>query len=194
MFPFLYDAIFAFPERLGLRRVRRRLIESVSGDVLEIGGGTGLNLPLYPPSARLVFTDPDVAMLARARTRLTSARCSVTMVAADAQRLPFADAAFDHVIVTLAFCTIPNPVAAFAEIRRVLRPGGVLRLLEHVRSARGWIGRLQDFATPVWKHLADGCHLNRRTLETALAGGFTALSVRPSLDGWLIAELQPKSE
>jgi ubiquinone/menaquinone biosynthesis C-methylase UbiE len=194
MFPLLYDAVFALPERLGLRGVRRRLIESVSGDVLEIGGGTGLNIPLYPPSARLVFTDPDVAMLARARTRLTSARCSVAMAAADAQRLPFPDAGFDHVIVTLAFCTIPNPTAAFAEIRRVLRPGGVLRLLEHVRSSRGWIGRLQDFATPAWKHLAHGCHLNRRTLETALAGGFTALSVRPSLDGWLIAELQPKRE
>jgi ubiquinone/menaquinone biosynthesis C-methylase UbiE len=191
MFPFLYDASLALPERLGLRRLRQEVIESTSGAVLEIGGGTGLNLPLYPAHVRLILTEPDVAMLARARLRLASTRCSVELVAADAQRLPFADGVFDHAVATLAFCTIPDPVKAFAEVRRVLRPGGLLHLLEHVRTPRSWVASLQDMSTPLWKHLAHGCHLNRRTLETALAQGFTTRSVKTRLDGWLLsAELQ----
>jgi ubiquinone/menaquinone biosynthesis C-methylase UbiE len=186
MFPFFYDAVLAPLERLGLRRWRAQLIAAAHGRVLEIGGGTGLNLPHYPADTRLVFTEFDPAMLARARSRGTSA-ASADFVAADAQRLPFADGRFDTVVATLAFCTIPSPGTALDEVRRVLRPGGLFLLLEHVRTPRAWMARVQDWCTPVWKHLAHGCHLNRRPLEMARERGFAIGPVRTGLDGWLIA-------
>ena len=186
MFPFFYDSVLAPLERLGLRRSRTRLIATASGRVLEIGGGTGLNLPHYPPDVHLVFTEFDSRMLTRARRRADPSR-SIAFVAADAQRIPFADACFDTVVATLAFCTIPAPAVAFAEVRRVLKPEGRLLLLEHVRTPRAAIARLQDWGTPVWKHLAHGCHLNRRPLELAQEQGFRAASMRTGLDGWLIA-------
>ena len=157
--------------------------------MLEIGGGTGLNLPHYPAETRIVFTEFDAKMLTRARRR-ADASGNVTFLAADAQRLPFTNACFDTVVATLAFCTIPAPAVAFAEVRRVLRPEGRFLLLEHVRTPRASIARLQDWGTPIWKHLAHGCHLNRQPLEVAREQGFDVASVRTGLDGWLItAEL-----
>jgi ubiquinone/menaquinone biosynthesis C-methylase UbiE len=177
---------------LGLGRWRAQLVEAATGTVLEVGAGTGRNLPHYRRARRIVLTDPDAAMLARTQRRLSGCCCPVEVVVADAQRLPFADRSFDEVVATLVFCTIPVPQAAYAEVRRVLRPGGVFRLLEHVRTPRSWIARMQDLLTPVWKRLAHGCHLNRCSLETARAQGFKPRAVRTGLDGWLVAaELVP---
>lgn len=193
MFAACYDAVFAPLERLGLRRWRARLIAQARGRVLEVGGGTGLNLAHYPGDTPLVFTEFDPGMLARARRRVAPARAVFAL--ADARRLPFADHSFDTVVATLAFCTIPEPERALAEVRRVLRPDGVFLLLEHVRTPRPSVARLQDWLTPVWKHLADGCHLNRRTLELAQQQGFTLRSVQTGLDGWLVmASLTPAEE
>jgi ubiquinone/menaquinone biosynthesis C-methylase UbiE len=187
MFPALYDAALAPLERLGLRRWRAELLAQARGDVLEIGGGTGLNLPHYRPDVRLVLTEYDRAMLDRARRRHGPAPGSIALVAADAMRLPCADTRFDTVVATLTFCTIPDPRRAFAEVTRVLRPGGIVLLLEHVRTPRAPVARLQDWMTPLWKHLAHGCHLNRQPLELARAQGFKIETLHPGLDGWLIA-------
>lgn len=194
MFPQLYDLFLALCEGLGLRRLRSRLTASARGRVLEIGAGTGLNLLHYRQAGRIVVTDIDPIMLSQARRRLAGACCPVDCLAADAQALPFAAEVFDEVVVALAFCTIPHPDLAFNEIHRVLKPDGVLRLLEHVRTPRGWASRLQDILTPFWKRLTHGCHLNRSTLETACAHGFTPVTVRRRLDGWLLeAEMRKKS-
>lgn len=191
LFPLLYDALLAPCEGLGLGRWRKDVVGAAAGRVLEIGAGTGLNLPYYRHADSIVLTDPDPAMLARARPRIARAACPLDSVTADATALPFGSGTFDTVVATLAFCTIPDPAAALREVRRVLVPGGRLRLLEHVRTPRLWAARLQDVLTPLWKHLARGCHLNRQPLELACGLGFTPLSVRRSLDGWLLAaELQ----
>jgi ubiquinone/menaquinone biosynthesis C-methylase UbiE len=186
MIPLLYDLGLAPLERLGLSGWRRQVVPAARGRVLEVGGGTGLNLGWYAPEADLVFTEPDLAMLRRASRRATTAG-RVEFLAADAQRLPFTEESFDSAVATLTFCTIADPAAAFAEVGRVLKRDGVLFLLEHVRTPRHWVARLQDTFTPIWKHLAHGCHLNRPTLELAQERGFTVRSLRTGLDGWLIA-------
>jgi len=182
----IYDPFMAPLERLGLARWRGRVAGPAGGRVLEIGAGTGLNLPYYRHAAEVTATDPDAAMLGQAWKRAAKARAPVTFVVADAQCLPFADGSFDTAVVALTFCTIPDPAAAFAEVRRVLRPGGVVRMLEHVRAPQPWAARLQDAATPAWSRLAGGCRPNRPTLETALAAGFEPLEVRHRLRGLLL--------
>lgn len=165
----LYDAVMTPVGWLGLDRARRRLVSGLSGHVLEVGTGTGLLLPAHPPSATsLVAIDIDPDLLARARAR----RPGVSLVLADVQQLPFPDASFDAVVACLVFCTVADPARGLAEIRRVLRPGGQLRLLEHVRSPHPTVARLQDRLTPAWSHLAMGCQLNRDTVPLVEASGF----------------------
>lgn len=184
-FPRFYDAFLAPWEWLGLSDWRQRLVAPAAGRVLEIGGGTGRNLPFYRHARHIVLTDLDAAMLSRAQRRIASAYCPVDLVLADAEALPFAPNSFDEVVATLAFCTIPHPEVALDEVRRVLAPGGILRLLEHVRTSRALVARCQDALTPVWRRIARGCHLNREPLQLACAHGFTPLEVHTALDGWL---------
>jgi ubiquinone/menaquinone biosynthesis C-methylase UbiE len=165
----LYDAVMTPVGWLGLDRARRRLVSGLSGHVLEVGTGTGLLLPSHPPSvSSIVAIDIDPELLARARQR----RPGVSLVHADVQHLPFPDASFDAVVACLVFCTVADPARGLAEIRRVLRPNGQLRLLEHVRSPHPSVARLQDRLTPAWSHLAMGCQLNRDTVSLVAASGF----------------------
>lgn len=162
----VYDA-FMWPQELlffGSQRVRTA--GSATGAVLEIGVGTGLNFPYYVNADEVVAVDPDPHMLKRAQRKAASAPCPVRLVEASAEALPFGEGAFDSVVVTLGLCTIPDPAAAVREARRVLKPEGRFIFLEHVRSERRWLGRLQDLATPPWQRLAGGCHWNRRSLTT----------------------------
>ena len=177
----LYDAVLWPAERLYLGRRRRELLAGVQGRVLEIGAGTGANLAHYGHSgrpghpgkdARVVLSEPDWAMLRRAR------RGGMLAVLACAERLAFAAGSFDTVVSTLVLCTVTDQARVLAEIRRVLRPGGHLLLLEHVRSADRSTARLQARLTPTWKKLARGCHLDRDT-EAALAeAGFRMQSIQ----------------
>ena len=176
-FAALYDICTAPCEAMGLRRMRRHLLSAARGRVLEVGAGTGANLPLYPATTHVIATEYDENMTRQARKRLYKASASVRLVLADAQALPFDDATFDTVVGTLVFCTIAEPLLALGEVRRVLRPGGRLLLLEHVRWENAF-GRLQDGMTPLWRRLAHGCHLDRRTLETVRMAGFEVEGVR----------------
>lgn len=164
----LYDAVMTPVGWFGLDRARRRLVAGLSGHVLEVGTGTGLLLPSYPPSVSAVAIDIDSELLARAHQR----RPGVSLVHADVQQLPFPDSSFDAVVACLVFCTVADPARGLAEIRRVLRPGGQLRLLEHVRSPHPSVARLQDRLTPAWSHLAMGCQLNRDTVSLVESSGF----------------------
>ena len=132
-------------------------------EVLEIGVGTGLNLPYYPAGMTVTAIDPDPRMLRRTADKGGAARIQVARAAAEA--LPFADGSFDTVVATLVFCSVRDPRAAMGEVFRVLRPGGVFLLLEHVRANSRLVGRLQDALTPAWKYAAGGCHLNRNPDE-----------------------------
>lgn len=165
--PWLYDPGMALLERLGLHRWRRWLVRGAAGRVLDLGTGTGRDLPLLPEGVRAVALDPHPWNLRHARRRGPSA----LLVAARAEALPFKDGAFDTVISALVLCSVDDQPGALAEIRRVLRPGGVLRLMEHVRL-RGVLGSLQDLAHPAWKAFTGGCNLNRETGRAVEAAGF----------------------
>jgi ubiquinone/menaquinone biosynthesis C-methylase UbiE len=165
----IYDAVMVPAGWFGLDRARQRLVDGLSGSILEVGTGTGLQLPTYPPGvSSVVAIDIDPELLARARLR----RPGVSLQQADVQQLPFPDGSFDAVVACLVFCTVADPARGLSEIRRVLRPGGQLRLLEHVRSPHPTVARLQDRLTPAWSHLAMGCQLNRDTVSLVQSSGF----------------------
>jgi len=165
--PWLYDAACALLERTGLGRWRRRLCEGARGRVLDLGCGTGRNLPLLPPGS--VGIDPAGDPLLRARWRAPAAR----LVRARAEALPFRDRAFDTVVSGLVFCSVDDPARGLAEVRRVLGAGGTLRMLEHVRSAHPRWARVQDRIQPAWTWVSGGCHPNRDTERTVEAAGFS---------------------
>ncbi|MBP2019207.1 ubiquinone/menaquinone biosynthesis C-methylase UbiE [Symbiobacterium terraclitae] len=157
---------------------RVRLIREARGRVLEIGVGTGKNLPFYDPAGttELVGIDLSPGMLARARFK--PCRVPVTLLEMDAQRLAFPDASFDTVLASYVFCSIPDPIAALREAARVCRPDGRILLLEHMRVDRPVIGALMDAAAPLVSALV-GCRINRRTVENVRLAGLTVERVEP---------------
>ncbi len=158
LFAALYELGLRRTEDAGLRDERHRLLARAAGRTLELGAGTGLNLPHYPSAvSELVLTEPSPHMAARLRGHV---------VEAPAERLPFEDASFDTAVSTLVLCTVPDPDAALAEVARVLRPGGLFLFLEHVRSEEPRLARWQDRVTPLTTYLFCGCHPNRTTLAT----------------------------
>jgi ubiquinone/menaquinone biosynthesis C-methylase UbiE len=189
LFAAIYDPFMGSAERACLGRWRTELLAEAAGDVLEIGAGTGANLPFYPSTvSRLVLTEPDADMLAKLAPRMTlcaAPRIETRAAAADA--LPFDDATFDVVVSTLVLCSVPDVARTLAEVRRVLRPGGRLLFLEHVAADDRpdrlvWQRRLE----PLWMRVSGNCHLTRRTGESIRAAGFrvqkeTRESVRKAL-------------
>lgn len=157
---------------------RRALLAPIGGRVLEVGFGSGLNLRWYPPGVeRLDLVDPAEGMHAKARRRLASAAIPVWTHPARAECLPFDDDAFDAVVCTFTLCSIPAPVRATEEMRRVLRTGGTLRLFEHVASRTPAIRTWQDRLNPVQNVLGCGCNLNRDPEQILGAAGFVDLQL-----------------
>lgn len=166
----LYDVFMAPAERLGLASRRRDLLHGLRGLVLEIGAGTGLNLPHYGPGPTVIAVDPKMSHIRYARRRQ---RRGQYLVCARAEALQFRDATFQAAAGTLVFCTVGDPGKGLAELRRVLEPEAELRLIEHVRwERRPTMARLQDWLTPAWKAISDGCHLNRATEKLIEQAGF----------------------
>ena len=179
-----YDFFAAPMEALGVRRRRRELLSAAAGRVLEVGVGTGLNLPLYPAGrvTEIVATDPNPNMLWQARARAALLRVPVQLLQASAEALPFRDQGFDTVVATLVFCSVDDPDRGLAEIRRVLRPGGRLLMLEHVRSPHRIASALQGFVTPMTVRLAGGCHHDRDTVGAVRQAGFQIEAIEPRSD------------
>jgi ubiquinone/menaquinone biosynthesis C-methylase UbiE len=174
-FAAIYDRALAGVERKGLADLRAELLSEASGRTLEIGAGTGHNLPHYPEAVtELVLAEPDPHMARRLRAHVEESPPGppVEVIEAPAEDLPFDDASFETVVATLVFCTVDDPVRAIAEARRVLRPGGALLFLEHVRSQRSGLARWQDLIERPWGWVAGGCHPNRPTDQTLAAAGF----------------------
>jgi ubiquinone/menaquinone biosynthesis C-methylase UbiE len=172
IFAALYDPLCARWEKRHGAALRRKLLAHAQGGVLEIGVGTGLSIPLYPPVDELVAADPSEPMLRRARRRAAETGRDVTFVEAPAERLPFEDDSFDTVVSMLVLCTVEDQQRALEEVRRVLRPNGRLLFSEHVRSEDPKRARWQDRLEPIWGVVANGCHPNRRTLDAIREAGF----------------------
>lgn len=178
LFSAAYDRGFKASEEAGLRAMRAELLAGARGRVLEIGAGTGLNLEHYGERVeKLVLAEPDPYMTKRLREKLGASGRAAEVVEAPAERLPFEDDSFDTAVVTLVLCTVPDPAHALAEIRRVLRPGGELLFLEHVRSSHEGLAAWQDRLERPWKFLADGCRCNRDTAGAIAAAGFECSEV-----------------
>lgn len=167
--PWLYDAGMAVIEATGLAKWRRWLVAGARGRTLDVGCGTGRNLPLYPAGVSVIGVDPSPDALRKARARAPA----VPLVRASAEALPFRDGAFDTVVSGLVFCSVPDAPKGLAEVKRVLGPGGALRMLEHVRSTSPLGGKWQDFIQPAWTWAMGGCHPNRDTEASVAAAGFT---------------------
>jgi SAM-dependent methyltransferase len=167
LFAAIYEGALRATEEAGLAERRRALLARATGPTLEIGAGTGLNLRHYPPEvSELVLAEPGEHMARRLRSSAAAAGRALDVVDAPAERLPFEDGHFDTVVSTLVLCTVPDPAAAIAEAARVLRPGGRLLFLEHVRSPDARVTHWQDRLWRPWRFVADGCNCNRDTLAT----------------------------
>jgi ubiquinone/menaquinone biosynthesis C-methylase UbiE len=177
-----YDWVEGVPDLLGVRRLRRSLLERASGRVLEVAVGTGKNFAHYPSGCRITAPDISSEMLKVARERAVKLSMDVSFLVADAEALPFPDNSFDTVVSSLSTCTFPDPVAALKEMARVCRAEARVLLLEHGRSDREWLARWQDrhadkFAEPV------GCHWNRKPLELTTEAGLKVVKSRRSFFG-----------
>lgn len=174
-----YDLVEKDLDAAGKKQFRAALAGDLDGSVLEIGAGTGLMLCCYPAGARVVATDPDRAALLRAVARASQSPARLWFAQAVAESLPFPDATFDAVVSASVLCSVESMPQALAEIRRVLKPGGQLRLLEHVRSGRLTAGLLMDLFNPVWRALnGAGCNLNRDVQAAVSSAGFTLVEVK----------------
>lgn len=179
-----------------LDTLRSHLFSQARGDVLELGVGTGATFPHYPQDLRsLTALDLSSAMLREAHLKALALPFPVRLMRGDFQNLPFGDACFDTVVSSLGLCGIPDPARLFSQVRRVLRPGGQLLALEHVRPPNRWLGALADASDPAFDHFV-GCHPNRRTpdllrdagfqvevLDRRLGGILLTLRARPALPG-----------
>jgi len=172
----VYDLLSRSAEKGELGRRRHDLLSGLEGTVLEIGAGTGLNLPHYEQAEKVIAVEPDPSMARRLPGRIAEASVPVEVVAGSAEALPFPDGAFDTVVVTFVLCSVADPAAALAEIRRVLAPDGRLVLLEHVRGD-DQLARWQDRFTPLHRKLAGNCHLNRDTKQAVAEAGFDATGI-----------------
>jgi ubiquinone/menaquinone biosynthesis C-methylase UbiE len=152
---------------------RRRVIGAAEGRVLEVGIGSGLNLPLYASTVRsLIALDPSPELLRMARRRGAGLSLPVEFLEASAEAIPLDDDSIDAVVTTWTLCTIPDAPRALTEMRRVLKPGGALLFVEHGRAPEPRVARWQDRLDPLWSRLAGGCHLNRKMDDLISGSGF----------------------
>jgi ubiquinone/menaquinone biosynthesis C-methylase UbiE len=155
-------------------RLRAAWIPNARGDVLEVGIGSGLNLPFYSPQVEHVYgVDPSLELQRIARKRLPTGHMQIEFLPQSAEEnLPIADASIDTVVMTWTLCSIPNVPRALQQVRRLLKPSGRLLFLEHGRAPDRGVIAWQDRLTPFWKRIAGGCHLNRKVDEIIIAAGF----------------------
>jgi ubiquinone/menaquinone biosynthesis C-methylase UbiE len=178
LFAALYDRMLAGVEKAGLRERRVQLLQAAYGRVLEIGAGTGANLALYGPNvAALTLTEPEAPMARRLAKHLRERSRSAELVEAGAEELPLPDGQFDTVVSTLVLCTVADPLRALREVWRVLKPGGQLLFIEHVRSEEPRLAKWQDRLNGLNRIVAHGCNCNRSTLDAIEQAGFTIRSL-----------------
>jgi ubiquinone/menaquinone biosynthesis C-methylase UbiE len=188
VFAAFYDKMLASIEKKVLGRRREALLAGLTGRVLDVGAGTGVNIPYFKSAATVVLAEPDGAMRAKMDAKLSKASVPVETSGAPAEKLPFPDESFDAAVCTLVLCTVANPEQALSEIHRVLRPGGTLVVLEHVEAPEdAKLHKWQRRIGPVWTKMAAGCVLTRDTASTVEKAGFTFSSLENlrELPNWM---------
>ncbi len=161
-------------EQKFMKPLREEVVGQAHGLVLEIGAGNGLNFAFYDPATveQVEAIEPDSVMLSYARTRVAAARVSINLTQGSVESLPFADESFDCVVVTLVFCSVGDPLRGLNEVKRVLKPGGALLMVEHVRAHGTILATMQNIVTPLTRLVAGNCHWNRDTERTVKQSGF----------------------
>jgi ubiquinone/menaquinone biosynthesis C-methylase UbiE len=160
-----YDTFMNPLEQGKFTTIRRDLLKDVKGQVLEIGSGTGINFPFYQSAENVTAIEPSTYMIDQSISRRDRAIVPIKILNESAELLPFENNSFDTVVGTLVFCTIPNPDMALNEMKRVCKSGGRILLFEHVKMQNPFLSNLQNWLTPFWKMICDGCCLNRDTLQ-----------------------------
>jgi ubiquinone/menaquinone biosynthesis C-methylase UbiE len=171
-----YDLLASRAERAGIAEMRRSLLAGLEGEVIEIGSGTGASLPFYERASRVVAVEPDPGMAKRLPAKIAEAKIPIEVVTTPAEKLPFPDETFDAAVAAFVLCSVGDQAKVLAEVRRVLKPGGKLILLEHVLGD-GRTARWQHRLTPLHKRLAGNCHLDRDTKASVAAAGFDTSGV-----------------
>ena len=170
LFPKLLNKAMRAP---ALTALRERLVPMAEGNVLEVGIGSGLNLPYYDPSVRVTGLDPSLELQAYAREVADRVELDVEFLGVSGEAVPAADNTFDSVVMTWTLCTIPDPDRALAEIRRVLKPGGKVIFAEHGEAPDDRVCAWQRRLNPLWRKIGAGCNLNRRIESLYRTSGFT---------------------
>ena len=169
LLPKLLNSIMKDP---GMLYLRKKQVPLAIGKVLEIGIGSGLNIPLYAKDVHVTGVDPSIELQSYARELASDADIDVEFIAVGAENIPLADNTFDSAVVTWTLCTIPDPKAALREIKRVLKPEGKLLFVEHGSAPEPEVVKWQDRVDPIWSAIAGGCHINRRPDEMMVQAGF----------------------
>lgn len=186
----IYDRMEEGGERSAFRKWRQALWRAVRGPrVLEVGVGTGKNMEFYPAGAQVTAVDLSPAMLQQAQAKAASRGCAVDLRLMDAQNLDFPDASFDTVVSTFVFCSVPDAVRGLREIRRVVKPGGQILLLEHMRSPNRVVGVLMDVLNPLVVRVM-GANINRRTVDNVLVAGLTVVRVEDLALGGIVKMIE----
>jgi len=162
-----------------LEKYRRQIVSAASGRVLEVGVGSGLNFALYGKQVETIFgIDPSLRLLTLARRRAAAAGIRADVLLGSATAIPLADNSVDSIVMTWTLCSIQDPLAALREMRRILKPGGKLLFVEHGLSPEPAVERWQHRLTPMWRHIAGGCHLDRKIDDLIRSAGFDLTELR----------------
>ncbi|MDR4886242.1 methyltransferase domain-containing protein [Fredinandcohnia sp. QZ13] len=186
LFPTLYDFFMKPLEKRKFISIRRKLLNRATGHVLELGSGTGINFPLYHDVHHVTAIEPNPQMTNRAHENKEHAIVPIEIVQTGAEKLTFEDNTYDTVVATLVFCTIPEPEMALQEMKRVCKPNGTILMFEHVKMQNPFLSKLQDWLTPVWKKVCDGCCLNRETENLVKRSGLKIIGKEEFYNGLFI--------